>query len=133
MVYLNKRMASTVHKGSSLAQGKKSQVLLLEVCSMLDPDHIDTLLRLAFPKMREMEKRTGQAVPSTNRASRPKTFTRKPNAREVQENRGGRTCRIHCSRRQRRAVLPRQHSLLGGVPGRRGQASERQEASSKRR
>ena len=44
----------------------------------------ETSLRVTFPKMHEVEKRSGQAVPSTSRTRRPKALVRKSHARRVE-------------------------------------------------
>ena len=62
---LNVQMASKMLRGASVAPEKKSHVLF-NSGGVLPPDRMETVLRVTFPKMHEIEKRTGQAVPSRN-------------------------------------------------------------------
>ena len=66
VVISNVQMASKMLRGASVAPEKKSQVLF-NSGGVLPPDRMETVLRVTFPKMREIEKRTGQAVPSRNK------------------------------------------------------------------
>ena len=101
--------------------------------SVLDPDRFETVLRVTCPKMRETEKRTGQAVPSTNRTGHPKPLLR-PRESSLNKSRTPlrrkmnfwKTLRKTTATVQtRKCVLPpRQYSLLVGVRGR-YQESER--------
>ena len=84
VVVSNKQMASKMLRGASVAPEKKSLVLF-NAGGVPDPDRIEAVLRVLFPKMHEIEKRTGQAVPPTDRTSRPKALLRQPKAREVYE------------------------------------------------
>ena len=38
--------------------------MLFNLGGVLDPDRLETVLRVTFPKMHEIEKRTEQAVPN---------------------------------------------------------------------
>ena len=49
----------------------KDRSLVLFICGgILTPERTETVLRTMFPKLREMEERTGQAVPSALMAGR---------------------------------------------------------------
>ena len=66
VVISNVQMASKMLRGASVAPEKKSQVLF-NSGGVLPPDRMETVIRVTFPKMHEIEKRTGQAVPSRNK------------------------------------------------------------------
>ena len=129
----------------------------VQLCSTLIA--IQTVPGVMFPKIHEIEKMIGQAVPSTNRTSRPKPLMRKPSAGEVfatevesdqeQDATEERAPEMELSRKMnfwetprkttatvqtRKCVVPpKQHSLLVGVPSRRWRISGERKASRKRR
>ena len=104
-IVISRQVASKLLRGASVAPEKESQVLFNSGC-VLDPDHVETVLRVVFQEMPKIEKCAGHAVPSTNQVSHSRVEL------SVQED-------------WRCEVPLRHNSLLDGVPSRRRRISGR--------
>ena len=60
-------LASKMVRSSRLSSGQRVQVLF-NAGGVYDADRIETVLKVSFPKIQDMERRTGQVVP---RSARP--------------------------------------------------------------
>ena len=99
-IVVSRQVASKLLRGASVALEKEPQVLFNSGC-VLDPDHVETVLRVVCSKRcPRIEKCAGHAVPSTNKVSHSRVEL------SVQED-------------WRCEVPLRHNSLLDGVPSRR--------------